>query len=482
MHTRQLEKEGRTSKVVRSGRSPGGERSDRERAGFQPKNGGAVGRADRQFGNQAVQRLVRLRRAESTGREGPSPRTESQRSPPLCARCRRLLRAGKPLNCPDCERTLRRSVADAAREVRAGAETEALSTAIGSVSAGGRPLSENTRSHFERRFRHDFGRVRIHDGPQAARTNRRLNAEAFTVGSDIHFARGNYRPDTDAGRRLLAHELSHVVQQRDASRTPTRARVELGPADDKFEREAERAAETVATGGTPTLSRDGGAYATLRRFTRGERGQISNVDDVVKTAETLADETSLGLMRWGRFTAAAEGVGAWEALTTPESGSQGRLSNRYLFTCRCGLIDMRHFYQLMYIGVVASNETATEKGREHELSAEPQSRFAPEDTTSNALGAYFGSQQSWFQQPSTFVSNLRSFLQQCAPVDFAAMPRADQDTVVDFYAARTATGEPATPRETAVPDVLSVSVCATGDRSFPYRVEPSDEKTIRGRR
>src|SRR5690606_6452449 len=61
---------------------------------------------------------------------------------------------------------------------------------------------------------HDFSRVRIHTGPQADAAADAVNARAYTLGHDIVFAGGEYAPHTDAGRRLLAHELTHVIQQR----------------------------------------------------------------------------------------------------------------------------------------------------------------------------------------------------------------------------------------------------------------------------
>jgi hypothetical protein len=80
-------------------------------------------------------------------------------------------------------------------------------------SAGGAFFPESERSYFEPRFGRDFGAVRIHTDAPAAETARTLGALAFTVGSDIVFARGQYAPHTSDGRRLLAHELTHVVQQ-----------------------------------------------------------------------------------------------------------------------------------------------------------------------------------------------------------------------------------------------------------------------------
>lgn len=80
-------------------------------------------------------------------------------------------------------------------------------------STGGSPLPKETRAEMEGVFGTDFGNVRIHDDAQAARMNQGLNAKAFTHGSDIYFNQGAYRPFSRSGKHLLAHELTHVVQQ-----------------------------------------------------------------------------------------------------------------------------------------------------------------------------------------------------------------------------------------------------------------------------
>ena len=83
------------------------------------------------------------------------------------------------------------------------------------LRAGGMPLPAHERALFESLLGVDLGSVRIHTGVAAIQTARALNARAYTVGSDIAFGSGQYRPGTDSGRRLLAHELVHTVQQRD---------------------------------------------------------------------------------------------------------------------------------------------------------------------------------------------------------------------------------------------------------------------------
>ena len=81
------------------------------------------------------------------------------------------------------------------------------------LSGGGQPLDAQTRAFMEPRFGHDFSRVKIHTDARAAQSADQVAARAYTVGSDIAFRAGDYTPGTSEGKRLLAHELTHVVQQ-----------------------------------------------------------------------------------------------------------------------------------------------------------------------------------------------------------------------------------------------------------------------------
>jgi hypothetical protein len=88
-----------------------------------------------------------------------------------------------------------------------------VESSIGQMQGGGQPLPAGERTFFEGRFGHDFSNIRIHADDHAAQTAQSLNARAFTVGSDIAFDSGEYQPGTDSGRHLLAHELTHTIQQ-----------------------------------------------------------------------------------------------------------------------------------------------------------------------------------------------------------------------------------------------------------------------------
>lgn len=88
-----------------------------------------------------------------------------------------------------------------------------VSGAIGAARGAGAPLAGAARAFFEPRFGRDFGNVRVHADARADSLAGSLRARAFTVGSDIFFKEGEYAPASEGGRRLLAHELTHVVQQ-----------------------------------------------------------------------------------------------------------------------------------------------------------------------------------------------------------------------------------------------------------------------------
>lgn len=90
----------------------------------------------------------------------------------------------------------------------------------------GRSLPEPTQSFMESRFGQDFSQVRVHADSEAAQLNQSLNAQAFTYGRDVLFGAGKYRPDSETGQQLIAHELTHVLQQ--TGQRPSVQRAVLG--------------------------------------------------------------------------------------------------------------------------------------------------------------------------------------------------------------------------------------------------------------
>lgn len=91
--------------------------------------------------------------------------------------------------------------------------TPNLEQAINQSRGGGRPLDEKIRGPMEQAFRANFGNVRVHSDTKAHQLNESIQARAFTTGQDLFFRQGAYQPGNRAGQELLAHELTHVVQQ-----------------------------------------------------------------------------------------------------------------------------------------------------------------------------------------------------------------------------------------------------------------------------
>jgi hypothetical protein len=130
----------------------------------------------------------------------------------------------------------------------AGGQVHAsLHRSISAARHGGRALDGRVGAQLGQAFGSDFSRVRVHTDERADALTRSLRASAFTVGRDIFFSRGSYAPGTSGGRELLAHELAHVVQQSAAAGASSRMMV--GPAGDRHERAADRAAAEIARGG-----------------------------------------------------------------------------------------------------------------------------------------------------------------------------------------------------------------------------------------
>jgi hypothetical protein len=129
----------------------------------------------------------------------------------------------------------------------AGLVEDERSPVLDVVSSGGRSLDEPVRTDMESRLGADFSDVRVHTDGQADGSARAVQAHAYTVGSNIVFQRDRYDPGTPAGRTLLAHELTHVVQQRSGPVDGTSAGggVKVSDPSDRFEQAAAANAERV---------------------------------------------------------------------------------------------------------------------------------------------------------------------------------------------------------------------------------------------
>jgi hypothetical protein len=97
---------------------------------------------------------------------------------------------------------------------------ETSSSVTQALASPGKPLESALRQDMERRFGYDFSQVRVHTDATAAQSARDVNASAYTVGNDIVYGTGRYAPTAQHGQRLIAHELTHVVQQSGAISSP----------------------------------------------------------------------------------------------------------------------------------------------------------------------------------------------------------------------------------------------------------------------
>jgi len=136
------------------------------------------------------------------------------------------------------------SAEDAGVPPQGGPISDSLARRIDRNRGVGEPLDSATSHQMGRSHGFDFTNVRIHTGAEADTLTHALNARAFTFGNDVFFSSGTYQPSGALGRRLLAHELTHVVQQHLLAPSGP---VRVGPSDDAHEREAEALGAAVSS-------------------------------------------------------------------------------------------------------------------------------------------------------------------------------------------------------------------------------------------
>jgi hypothetical protein len=259
-------------------------------------------RVQRTAGNHAAQQLV----------------TVAGRTTGAAAIHRKCACGGSGKDCEECEKrgALQRSAENN------GAAPAQPPSVMRVLSSPGEPLSPAIRARFEPAFGRDFNQVRVHADTASARSAHDLNAAAYTVGNDIVFSRGRFAPETPAGSELLAHELTHVVQQGNVRREEPLGRADLEAVDaeerrdrarDVAEREPslfERAAEGLA-------ALRGGAIGMVRQFSPEfadflERGPLNVLRDYITTA---LSETISGLVNTLGLSGVVADLTSWFAET-----------------------------------------------------------------------------------------------------------------------------------------------------------------------
>ena len=156
--------------------------------------------------------------------------------------------------CPQCQRY--------SSSASAQSSPDAPPVVHDVVRSPGEPLDSATRALMEPQFGQDFGRVRTHTDAQAAQSAQAIDARAYTAGSHIVFGAGRFSPETPAGQRLLAHELTHVVQQ--SGNSGSMETLAVGRLDTPLEREADHVSAAIS----------GGRPANVSGLHKGGAGQV----------------------------------------------------------------------------------------------------------------------------------------------------------------------------------------------------------------
>jgi hypothetical protein len=149
------------------------------------------------------------------------------------------------------------------------------------IASAGQPLDQDIRDDMETRFGTDFSDVEVHTDGSAADSAQSVSAQAYTVGNHMVFGEGKFQPASDEGRHMIAHELTHVVQQRHGpvDGTPIGGGVKVSDPGDRFEQEADRTA-------TDVLART--AEATLQREAAPEEEE-ELLEEAAPTEEPAAE-------------------------------------------------------------------------------------------------------------------------------------------------------------------------------------------------
>jgi hypothetical protein len=144
-------------------------------------------------------------------------------------------------------------------------EMDGLAQAVDERRGHGQPLTDRTRQQMEPALQQDLSGVRVHNDDSADQLSREFNAKAFTTGQDVFFRKGAYDPGSSSGDTLLAHELTHVVQQGNAPTKLAGKRMNVSEPGDAGEREADAVAQAVTSPGGVSRREDEVQMAAVNR-------------------------------------------------------------------------------------------------------------------------------------------------------------------------------------------------------------------------
>ena len=154
-----------------------------------------------------------------------------------------------------------------------GEAAQDVEQAIQRARGGGQALDGGVRAQMEPAFGSDFSGVRVHANAEADTLNHSLSARAFTTGQDIFFRQGAYNPGSSSGRELLAHELTHVVQQ---NGDQVQRKLTVGQPGDRYEQEADQTAQAIMQQEQQPVQRESEEVLVHRQEEEEEEKQIQS--------------------------------------------------------------------------------------------------------------------------------------------------------------------------------------------------------------
>lgn len=219
-------------------------------------------------------------KAEAEPKSQKSPDFKSSVKPATDSRIfiQRKCACSSSLNNSECDECAGKSL-PLQRRSAGPATTHTIPSVVHDVLASpGHPLDSPTRSFMESRFGHDFGSVRLHTDARAAESAQAVDAHAYTVGQNIVFGSGQYNPHSTEGRHLLAHELTHTIQQKGLQRYSASDPLHDGDEYHRLEKEADAVA-TLVTSGQPAQIRESSPVNVLSRAKIGASSAVSSQPD-----------------------------------------------------------------------------------------------------------------------------------------------------------------------------------------------------------
>ena len=165
---------------------------------------------------------------------------------------------------------------------------------INSARGGGQPLHAGTQTQMGEALGADLSGVRVHTSPEAHDLNQSLGAKAFTTGTDVFFRQGAYQPGSSSGQGLIAHELTHVVQQSTGAVGGGGGKMTVNAPGDAFEQEADSVASDITRGGQTTGSQQSDEIAQLQPLEEEEVQMQELEEEEEVQMQELDEEEELG--------------------------------------------------------------------------------------------------------------------------------------------------------------------------------------------